>query len=334
MVQQDEERYAPHAETLMNETYVNTVRLMLGIAPIIFETPSFAMKGGTALNLFVHDMPRLSVDIDIVFTDRRLSRDDAIGAITEELGRAKEKIEGDGLTTRSSTASGSAKGEDVKLTVMSDDASVKVEVNYVFRVRGTLLDPVRRDLVPSAEEQFATRITVPTLHDSELYGSKLVAALDRQHPRDLFDVMRMYALFGLRGDIVDAFVGYLIGHNRPVHEVLFGRKKPMSDIYDSDFVGMTVNPVGLDELEATQDRLHHELPAALTSHHREFLLSLVRAEPDWSLMPYGHLNELPAIRWKLQNLETLKKKKPAVFAQQESLLREHFRALDSESVAS
>lgn len=53
----------------MNPTYVDTVRLMLAIAPIVFDTPRFAMKGGTALNLFLHDMPRLSVDIDVVVTD-------------------------------------------------------------------------------------------------------------------------------------------------------------------------------------------------------------------------------------------------------------------------
>lgn len=309
----------------MHETYVNTVRLMLDIAPIIFETPRFAMKGGTALNLFVQDMPRLSVDIDVVFIDRNLSRDEAINAITEELGRAKARIEAEGYTARTSTVSGKARGEDVKLTVMSGDALVKVEVNYVFR--GTLLDPVTRTLVTAAEERFATRISVPTLHESELYGSKLVAALDRQHPRDLFDVMRMYALFGLRDDVVDAFVGYLAGHNRPVHEVLFSAKKPIAEVYEADFVGMTVDPVALDVLLATQDRLHRELPAALTRDHRAFLLSLVRVEPDWSLMPFGHLRELPAIRWKLQNLEAIKKQKPDVFAQQEALLRDHMAGL-------
>lgn len=302
----------------MNEIYVGTVRLMLGIAPIVFDTPIFAMKGGTALNLFLQDMPRLSVDIDVVLTDRMLSRDDAIAAISSELERARERIEVEGHATKFSKAapSGKAKGDEVKLTVISGDTSVKVEVNYVSR--GTLLEPAARPLAPAAEETFNTRIVVPTLHEAELYGSKLVASLDRQHPRDLFDVMHMYALFGLREDIVDAFVGYLAGHNRPIHEVLFGPKHSMAEVYETDFVGMTLETVGLDVLEATQGRLHRELPAALTENHRQFLLSLVRAEPDWSLMPYEHLRELPAIRWKLQNLEALKKKNPARFAQQES----------------
>lgn len=318
----------------MNEIYVDTVRLMLGIAPIVFDTPLFAMKGGTALNLFLQDMPRLSVDIDVVMIDRTLPRDEAIAAISKELERAKERIEAEGHATKFSkaTSSGKPKGDEVKLTVISGDTSVKVEVNYVFR--GTLLEPVTRPLVRPAEEMFNARIAVPTLHEAELYGSKLVAAMDRQHPRDLFDVMHMYTMFSLREDIVDAFVGYLAGHNRPIHEVLFGPKHSMAKVYESDFIGMTLETVGLDVLEATQTRLHQELPAALTANHRQFLLSLVRAAPDWSLMPYEHLRELPAIRWKLQNLEKLKKQKPELFSQQESLLRQNFEKLDSEKASS
>jgi len=58
----------------MNQDYVDTVRLLLTVAPVVFRPPRFALKGGTALNLFVQDMPRLSVDIDVVFTDHTLDR--------------------------------------------------------------------------------------------------------------------------------------------------------------------------------------------------------------------------------------------------------------------
>ncbi|RQR36752.1 nucleotidyl transferase AbiEii/AbiGii toxin family protein [Burkholderia sp. Bp9142] len=314
----------------MNQIYVDTVRLMLAIAPIVFDTPCFAMKGGTALNLFLHDMPRLSVDIDVVVTDRSLNREEALEAIDQELDRTRKQIEADGHATEFSAASssGKAQGDDVKLVVISGATAVKVEVNYIFR--GTLLDPVQRALTKQAEDTFSTSIEVPTLHEAELYGSKLVAALDRQHPRDLFDVMHMYSRHGLRPDIVDAFVGYLSGHNRPIHEVLFGPKHSMAEAYDADFVGMTADPIDLATLEETQKRLHRELPASLTENHRQFLISLVRAEPDWSLMPYAHLRELPALRGKLINLENLKKKKPEVFAQQESALRENFARQDKE----
>ncbi|CAD6563333.1 nucleotidyl transferase AbiEii/AbiGii toxin family protein [Paraburkholderia sabiae] len=314
----------------MNDIYVDTVRLMLGIAPIIFDTPLFAMKGGTALNLFVQAMPRLSVDIDVVMIDRQLARDDAIAAISSELNRARAQIEAEGHAVKFSTtsASGKAKGDEVKLTVISGQTSVKVEVNYVFR--GTLLEPVSRPLVKAAEDMFNTSITVPTLHEAELYGSKLVAALDRQHPRDLYDVLHMYSTpsLGLRSDILDAFVCYLAGHNRPIHEVLFAPKHPIDDAHEKEFVGLTIEAVDVKTLEATQDQLHRELPAALTAEHREFLFSFVRLEPNWALLPYGHLSELPAIRWKIQNLEKLKKKSADRFAEQETLLRQKFDEID------
>ena len=202
----------------MNDAYLDTVRLLLSIAPDVFATPRFAMKGGTAINLFLQDLPRLSVDIDVVFLSHEPSRDEALNQISEELARASRAIERQGYSVRySSTAPGDKKkGNEVKLTVFSEETSVKVEVNYVYR--GTLLAPQLRPLVQHARETFNVELELPTLHEAELYGSKLVAAMDRQHPRDIFDVMHMFETLGLRADIVDAFVGYVVGHNRPVHE--------------------------------------------------------------------------------------------------------------------
>lgn len=61
----------------MNQTYLDTARLLTRVAPLVFVDDTFALKGGTAINLFVRDMPRLSVDLDLVFPDHRLSRDEA-----------------------------------------------------------------------------------------------------------------------------------------------------------------------------------------------------------------------------------------------------------------
>jgi nucleotidyltransferase AbiEii toxin of type IV toxin-antitoxin system len=96
----------------VNEQYVDTVRLLLTIAPAVFRSPRFALKGGTALNLFVHDMPRLSVDIDVVFTDHALNREDALRAIAADLKAAKTAISALGFRAHLPTAKG---GENVKL---------------------------------------------------------------------------------------------------------------------------------------------------------------------------------------------------------------------------
>ena len=325
MVQQDE-RHAYHTKA-MNDTYLDTVRLLIDIAPAVFDTNKFAMKGGTAINLFLQDLPRLSVDIDVVFTDHTMPREEALQSIGNELARAKNAIERLGYAAHftKAAANGKIKGDDVKLTVFSAESAVKIEVNHVFR--GTLLAPTAHELVPKAQEIFNKSISVPVLQKAELYGSKLVAAMDRQHSRDIFDVLHCYEAFGMQADFVDCFVGYLAGHNRPTHEVLFPKQKDLEESY-SEFIGMTTEEVSLDTLVVIQKRLQQELPSALTQAHKDFLISLVRADPNWSLMPaYPHLKDMPAVRWKLANLSKLRESGDARFADQEKLLRERFDAI-------
>jgi hypothetical protein len=129
------------------------------------------------------------------------------------------------------------------------------------------------------------------------------------------------------------FVGYVVGHNRPVHEVLFGAAKSLASAHDAEFVGMTIEQVAVETLHDVQAKLHRDVPRALTEQHRAFLLSFVRLEPDWSLMPYAHLKDMPAIRWKLQNLEKLKSKNPRSFEEQETLLKQWFDKIGPETAA-
>ncbi len=292
----------------MNEDYVDTVRLLLAIAPAVFRPPRFALKGGTALNLFVQDMPRLSVDIDVVFTDHTLDREAALKAIAADLKGIKSAI--------------SAMGHRADLPTTK---GVKVEVNFVFR--GTVLPVVQRPLISTAQDIFTTDITLPVLDIAELYGGKLVAAMDRQHPRDIFDVLKMIERFGWQPSFVDCFVAYLAGHNRPVHEVLFPKKLRLEPAFTNEFAGMTRDGVALDLLEQTQERLIAQLPRALTTSHRDFLLSLVNAEPAWELMPFNHLQLLPALQWKLLNLRKLKSRDATRFSAQHDELAAKFKSL-------
>lgn len=307
----------------MNETYVRTVRLLLDIAPAVFANPIFAMKGGTALNLFLQDMPRLSVDIDVVFTRHDLPREIAIQVIAEELMAVGERVRRMGYGV---VAPKTAEGHEAKLFIRADDAEVKVEVNYVFR--GTVQPIETKKLVPTAQARFAASIELPVLSSAELYGSKLVAALDRQHPRDLFDVKLMLDT-GHRWDeqMLDCFTVYLAGHNRPIHEVLFPSLKPLDAVFESEFDGMTVDAVNLSALRAVRGRMLQELPRALLPRQRDFLLSIARAAPDWTLLPYPHIEYLPAMHWKLLNLEKLRRSAKR-FALQHDELADRLRALE------
>lgn len=305
----------------MDKAYIEIVRLLLESAPAIFETPHFAMKGGTAINLFLEDMPRLSVDIDVVYTDHKATRDEALKSISSGLDAVRKRLAKAGLE---SEVSATKDGNEIKLFIRRGRNQMKVEVNHVFR--GTVLPVETRRLGDAARTLFTTELSAPVLAAPELYGSKLVAAMDRQHPRDLFDVRCLFERGGLSPEVVECFVCYLAGHNRPVHEVLFSRDQDMASAFENEFAGMTRNPITLAELEAVRRELKKQLPAALTANQRTFLFGLVAGEPDWQLMKCPHLSQLPALRWKLQNLVRLKKSNPDKFAQQTRELRARFAA--------
>lgn len=292
----------------MNDTYLTTARLLVEIAPVVFESGAFALKGGTAINLFLREMPRLSVDLDLVFTDHRPPRAEALTAINEALRRARDRLASRGLKVQALSASDMG---ETRLLVQRDAVSVTVEVNTV--IRGTAYPTQTMSLSPAASDVLMADLELTLLSPDEIYGGKLVAAMDRQHPRDLFDVMELFEHGGITPGIRRAFVVYLASHNRTVHEVLFPTPKDIRLAYESSFVGMTTEPVTLESLLETRERLFRELPVVLDANERQFLRTLVRAEPDWSLLGIAHLDELPAIRWRLQNLQEFSNNSPVRF---------------------
>ena len=289
----------------MNQIHLDTARLLTQVAPLVFADKVFALKGGTAINLFVRDMPRLSVDLDLVFVDHRLGRDEALARINEAIRSAVDRLKKRGFQTHAATA---ANAGETKLFVRRDKLEVKVEVNFVMR--GTA-HPIRSaSLTPKASEMLLADLELPVVSLDDLYGGKLVAAMDRQHPRDLFDVMQLFLHEGITPGIRRSFVAYLACHNRPIHEVLFPNLRDISGDYDNTFRGMTAEPVELKALLSARERMVAELQAGLDADERKFLLSLARNEPDCALLGIEHLEQLPGIQWKLVNLEQLAKANP------------------------
>jgi hypothetical protein len=295
----------------MNQIYLDTARLMTQAAPLVFADNAFALKGGTAINLFIRDMPRLSVDLDLVFPDHTLPREQALNRIAEGLRASAERLKSRGFQTRSVPAQDTS---ETKLLVRRDGIEIKIEVNFVLR--GTL-HPVRMaSLTEKARDTLLADLELPVVSLEDVYGGKLVAALDRQHPRDLFDVMQLFAHEGITDGVRRAFVVYLACHNRPVHEVLFPALHDIRQEYERTFQGMTTSPVALSALIETRERLIHELHERLDSNERQFLLSLVQNKPEWVLLGFKHLEELPGMRWKVRNLTQLAKANPKKFAAQ------------------
>ena len=294
----------------MDSRYKDAVALLLDAMPSVFAQKCFAMKGGTAINLFCRDMPRLSVDIDLVFIDPEVAgRSEALSAIEGSLRTVAEELKRKLRVRVQRTSSGSE--QETKLYVSRGDTRIKIEVNHVFR--GSVYPIVEGNLTPMAEDMFEREVAVPMLDPDELYASKLVAALDRQHPRDLFDVMLLNENGGITPRMRRAFVVYLAGHNRPMHELLPPQVHDMNDAYEKEFVGMATRDVGIDELEETRERLFAELPLSLDEAERKFLHSVHRLDPEWDLVGVQGIENLPALRWKLLNLERLKAKNQQKF---------------------
>jgi predicted nucleotidyltransferase component of viral defense system len=308
----------------MNQVYLDTARLLTQVAPLVFADGTFALKGGTAINLFVREMPRLSVDLDLVFTDYSQPRDQALQRINEAIRQSAERLNARGFQTRTVVA---AEAGETKLLVRRGSIEVKIEVNFVMR--GTV-HPVRMaSLTPAARETLLADLEIPVVSLQDMYGGKLVAAMDRQHPRDLFDVMQLFAHEGITPAIRRAFVVYLASHNRPVHEVLFPSLRNIRRDFENNFRGMTTEPVELPELLATRERMISELQNGLDSDERRFLLSLVANEPEWAALGIVHAERLPGIRWKIQNLKKLQMANPKKFAEQAETLARLLAKLDS-----
>ncbi len=301
----------------MNQIYLDTARLLTQVAPTVFAGNIFALKGGTAINLFVRDMPRLSVDLDLVFVDHSVDRDHALDQINTAIKTAGEQLQKRGFQIYSPS---SADTGETKILVRRDKLEMKVEVNYV--ARGTVHPIHRASLSTRAKEMLQADVELPLVSLEDLYGGKLVAAMDRQHPRDLFDVMELLRNEGITPGIRRCFVVYLASHHRPIHEVLFPPLRDISGEYENSFKGMTSEPVALDDLLSARERMIAELHANLDAAEKAFLISLSRNAPDWALLGIAHLGELPAIRWKAENIEKLAKANPKKLAEQASILGE------------
>ncbi|MET3828074.1 hypothetical protein ABIC16_003829 [Sphingomonas sp. PvP055] len=295
---------------MSTELYTRQAELLVRAIPEIAHEEAFALKGGTAINLFVRDLPRLSVDIDLVYLPIA-DRDESLAAIREAFSRIATSLR----KRLSAKVAEQNSGDGAKLIVRSANTQIKIEISPVLR--GTVFEPELRSVSPSVEDRFGyAEMKVVALPD--LYAGKIAAALDRQHPRDLFDILHLYANEGITDDIFSAFLIYLIGHNRPPNELLAPHMLDLAPQYSGEFTGMTVEPVPLEALREARDRLLADIQARVRkAGPSAFLRSFFALEPDWSVLNFpSDVARLPAAQWKLQNLERLRAEQPQKFNEQ------------------
>ncbi|ODB87998.1 hypothetical protein A3193_03640 [Candidatus Thiodiazotropha endoloripes] len=283
-----------------NNPYYRQVELVMRVLPLVAREPRFALKGGTAINLFIRDLPRLSVDIDLTYLPLD-NRDTALFAIEDGVKGIAADVERV-LADTSVTAIPGEGNYIQRLQITAGGVSIKLEVSPVLR--GSVLDASEIPVMDSVADQFGY-VETHVLSLEELYAGKLVAALDRQHPRDLFDVMILLENDGITSELMELFVVYLISSNRPIAELLAPRLQPLQPVFEQQFQGMSLQIVTVKRLEHTRHTMIETLRHQLTDHHKRFLLSLKSGEPKWDLLKYIHSQDLPAVRWKLQNIQRL-----------------------------
>lgn len=280
--------------------YYRQVALLLSTLPVVASERCLALKGGTAINLFVRDFPRLSVDIDLAYLPLE-SRDVALPNVRAALTRIAELLQQQaGISVVLQTNN----PDEMRIVVSSPGAQIKIEVSPV--ARGTLYPPEERDVIETVEHEFGFA-TIQVVSLADLYGGKLCAALDRQHPRDFYDVKMLLETQGIDRHIFNGFITYLLGHPRPLSEVLNPRWKDISELYANEFNGMTFVAVSLEELNAIPNLMVTALKAHFTQRDFDFLMSFKSGQPDWSLAPEDQIQHLPAVKWKLQNIGRIPK---------------------------
>jgi predicted nucleotidyltransferase component of viral defense system len=288
------------------EQYRNQVVLLLDCLPALKKQEIFALKGGTAINFFIRHLPRLSVDIDLAYVKIE-PRENTIAKIANGLRalgktivKRNKKHQIRELTTR--------EGQLYKIIVENGPTKIKIEPNFIMR--GTLLPTIKMDIVKAVENKFEYSVKqVPILAEEELFAGKICAALSRQHPRDFFDIQQLFEKQGITDGIRQAFVIYLVCSPKPIHELLRPNLIVLKNIYENEFVNMTEAPVSLGSLLDTREILIKTINQDLSNNEKDFIFSMKKGDPDYSLMPFDHLDDLPALKWKLMNIRKMDKNK-------------------------
>lgn len=285
----------------MNKIYRDKVELLLKVMPAVFAEKCFAMHGGTAINLFVNNLPRYSIDIDLTYIPLE-NRDDSIIHINEALTRIAETIrtslKGIRIVPRPDIC---------KLTLEYHGRQIKIEVNQTKRgiIGG---DVLTLPLSEKAEDDFEMTVKARIVPLTLLYGGKIAAALSRQHPRDLFDIRHISIPLK---DAKRGFIFCLLGSDRPLYESFSPSLIDQSEAMVNQFEGMTDIGFSYDDFIETRTKLIRDVNALMTDSDKQFLVSFERCEPNWETSDYADFAKYPSVKWKLLNLTKLKKNNSA-----------------------
>ena len=300
----------------MDLNYKNQVKLLIDVLPYIAKEECFALKGGTAINLFYNNLPRLSVDIDLTYIGFE-SRDIASANINNALKRIA-----DDLNTKGYIANVQGNDIEKKIICSNQHANIKIEPNYI--IRGYIEKPEILEVCENVEDEFGYA-QIQVVSKKELYGGKICAALDRQHPRDLFDIKELIEKDEINEELIKGFIAMLLSHDKPLHETLKNNKKNQIEVFEKQFQGMTNKNFSYIEHEQTLNNLINIIKEKIFPY-KQHLLDFVSLKGDLGNFKINNLEKLPAIKWKIKNLQKLQSMNIKKFEEQYNQLYKYFEA--------
>jgi len=282
--------------------FFRQAELVLRVLPLVNQEEVFALKGGTPINFFLRDLPRLSVDIDLTYLPIN-DREAALTDIDMALLRISESVEKTIPDARVFSKRDRKFNLVTGLLIHRGDATIKVEPNSVLR--GSVFPSETRTLCQKAKDLFELSVEARTLSFEDLYGGKACAALDRQHPRDLFDIDILFKNEGFTERIRKAFIVYVVSHSRPMVELLNPHWGDLRPVFEREFQGMVIEQVTTEELRIVGEQLVSKLQKEMTEEEKRFIVSIKEGEPQWNLLGVPGIENLPAVQWKLQNIRRM-----------------------------
>jgi len=283
-----------------NDVYRRQVELLVRTLPYVAEEECFALKGGTAINLFIRDLPRLSVDIDLTYLPIA-DRDQSLAEIDDALRRigARIKTVMKGIAV---TESAPATQRTINKLILRTPDRIQIKIEVTPVLRGCVYEPETMTICGKAEDQFGFA-EISVLSFADLYAGKILATLDRQHPRDLFDVYQLLENEGIDDKLRTALIIYLISHDHSPHTLLSPAARDITHDYERNFLGMIEEDITMKTLLDVRTALVDNITSNMSEDHRHFLVSFYRRKPEWSLLGLNGLDQLPAVRWRELNLD-------------------------------
>lgn len=296
---------------ISSTVYAQKVALLLRLVPIVMDEGVFAIHGGTAINLFLKNRPRYSVDIDLTYiplSDRQSSLTDINLHLQSICDKARRAFKGMHIVPNFDTS---------KLLCEYRGKQVKIEVNQTKRgiIGGEVLTI---PLSENAQNEFSLYCEARIVPLTQLYGGKIAAALSRQHPRDLFDVKYMDIPLS---ECREGIIFCLLGSDRPIHESFAPRLIDQREAMENQFVGMTDIPFTYQEFEETRSKLIDDVNALMTEEDKRFLISFEKGQPQWDGYEFEYFKDYPSVLWKLLNLQKLAKQNPSKLQEEADKLR-------------